>query len=116
MNLPDIIAVHTSDPALVRIDLNVPADHPAFAGHYPIRPILPGVVQIDWVVRLADLHLATKLAAATDFQVKFRRTISADEPISLELRLDPGKGVLSFTYRLKGDIASSGRIKLRELE
>lgn len=30
-----------------RMSLALPADHPAYAGHFPGRPILPGVVMLD---------------------------------------------------------------------
>lgn len=41
----------------------VPIDHPAFAGHFPGTPILPGVVLLDTV-----LH---EIAAATGIALEF---------------------------------------------
>jgi len=41
----------------------VPADHPAFAGHFPGTPILPGVLLLDFV-----LHAIT---AATGISLEF---------------------------------------------
>ena len=38
----------------------VPADHPAFAGHFPGTPILPGVILLDTV--LHEIAAATGIA------------------------------------------------------
>lgn len=40
----------------------VPADHPAFAGHFPGNPILPGVVLLDMALQT----IATSCGIAPD--------------------------------------------------
>jgi 3-hydroxyacyl-[acyl-carrier-protein] dehydratase len=35
----------------IETTLSIPADHPAFAGHFPGDPILPGVVLLDAAVQ-----------------------------------------------------------------
>ncbi len=111
---PKLLAVHQPQADEAVLELGLPTDHPAFAGHFPDQPILPGVVQVDWAVRLAAELLGTERLAATDLQVKFRRVIQPLKPLSLTLRVDRSKGTLSFEYRCDGEIASTGRIKLEE--
>ena len=108
-------------PALVRtlkndevvLDVNMSPQLEAFRGHFPGNPVLPGVVQIDWAVRFAALHLGITEPAARDFQVKFRSIIRPDIPISLTLKVDHSLNRLSFVYRSGADIMSSGQLKLR---
>jgi 3-hydroxymyristoyl/3-hydroxydecanoyl-(acyl carrier protein) dehydratase len=108
---PLVSAVVQSGPDQVRISLVLPSDHPAFAGHFPGQPILPGVVQIDWATRLADTYLASGFLAACDFQVKFRQVITPEAALSLDLRFDRVHRVLEFSYRIGDAVVSSGRIR-----
>jgi 3-hydroxymyristoyl/3-hydroxydecanoyl-(acyl carrier protein) dehydratase len=40
----------------------VPADHPAFAGHFPWRPIVPGVVLLDKLVQAVTASGGVRVA------------------------------------------------------
>jgi 3-hydroxymyristoyl/3-hydroxydecanoyl-(acyl carrier protein) dehydratase len=100
----------TGDEAV--IDLALPADHEAFLGHFPGQPILAGVVQIDWAMRFAAQYFQLDQTVAQDFQVKFRRVIGPNENLSLALRLDRLRSNVGFEYRIAGEIASSGKIRL----
>jgi len=85
---PPVTEVKFDGPDKAIVDLLPTADHPAFDGHFPHNPILPGVVQIDWALRLAVLHLGSK-DGTRDYQVKFQRPIVPNAPVSVELRSHP---------------------------
>ena len=62
----------------------VPADHPAFAGHFPGNPILPGVVLLD-----VALHVITEArgVALDRCEVNSVKFLSAAQPgDELEIR------------------------------
>lgn len=44
------------------IDLQIPSDHPAYAGHFPGQPILPGVVLLDAAQRLIEAEQGLSLS------------------------------------------------------
>jgi 3-hydroxymyristoyl/3-hydroxydecanoyl-(acyl carrier protein) dehydratase len=96
----------------VTLQLDLPEDLPCFRGHYPGFPVLPGVVQIDWVMRLAAAHLQCSQPSATDFRIKFKRVIAPNSKVTLTLRHDAARRRLDFVYR-SGDIVSSqGQVTL----
>ena len=107
---PQIVALRRFDDGC-EIDSAVPSDLSCFNGHFPAMPILPGVVQIDWVVRLANQYLSLGTEAASAFQVKFRRIIGKGQLFTLRLRILPARR-LAFEYRIDGETASSGSVAL----
>lgn len=112
--LPDVSQLVRPAAETVLLDLALPEDQPAFDGHFPGQPVLPGVVQLDWALRFASVYLDLVQPVARDFQVKFRRTIGPARKVSLLLTLNRAKGHLAFQYRLDGEAASLGKIRLED--
>ena len=111
MIAPIVTSISRPAPNRAVIELALPHDHVAFAGHFPGHPILPGLVQIDWAVQLASVWLDSGFLAASDFQVKFREVVRPGSILSLDLCLDRAAKVLEFRYLLGEVLASSGRIQ-----
>nr|WP_236581643.1 hypothetical protein [Hydrogenophaga sp. BPS33] len=74
----------------------VPADHPAFAGHFPSRPIVPGVVLLDQAILFAQ-----KMRGAADAtgwriaQAKFFVPIGPSQVLRFALHTTP-RGAIAF--------------------
>ncbi|MBS1785407.1 MAG: hydroxymyristoyl-ACP dehydratase [Acidobacteria bacterium] len=86
----------------------VEADHPAFQGHFPDHPILPGVVQVDWAIRLGAERFGVLGAFQSLEHLKFQAVIVPEEPITLTLAWDDAARELAFTYRGADGVKSSG--------
>lgn len=112
MNLPPILAERRSADG-VALDLAVTEDLDVFRGHFPGLPVLPGVVQVDWALRLAkSQQLVDSGAELRDFQVKFRNVIRPPLTLTLTLRWDAARRRIQFDYRSGTVAMSSGRLTL----
>lgn len=74
----------------------VPAGHPALAGHFPGRPIAPGVVLLDECLRLA-LPAGARLASLPG--VKFLGEVGPDERVEV-VSSEPLSGRVAFSARV----------------
>jgi acyl-coenzyme A synthetase/AMP-(fatty) acid ligase len=97
----------------VLIELFIPGNLAQLEGHFPDLPIVPGVAQIDWVVKFASEHLGIEIEAAQQFQIKFRRLMTAPSDIVLALYHCQDRRQLSFEYRQDADVVSSGTLNFR---
>jgi len=86
----------------------VEADHPVFEGHFPDRPILPGVMQVDWAIRLGQEAFGPLGAFSSLEHLKFQAVITPEEPIELRLAWDAAARELGFAYSGASGKKSSG--------
>ena len=77
----------------VTASFHIPADHPAFAGHFPGRPIVPGVVLLD--LALHAIATATGLPVETGRlgQAKFLRPVGPDSTLTVQFETTPAGSI-----------------------
>ena len=82
------------------LPLTIPADHPAYAGHFPGRPILPGVVLLDAAMHaLTTRHgMAGKTNKVQFKSAKFLSPVRPGESLTLQYAESPS-GCLRFEIR-----------------
>lgn len=111
--LPELVAQARDGEALL-LDLFVPANLYYFDGHFPGRPVLPGVVQTHWAVHYGREFFGVSGEFAGLEVVKFQQIITANQQLQLRLEYQLDKGKLYFGYtsrRGDTDIAhASGRV------
>lgn len=84
----------------------VPADHPAFAGHFPGRPIVPGVVLLDRAILFAEEMLGKPGLNWQVGNAKFFSPVGPEEALTFSLMTKPS-GAIVFTVRAtERDVAS----------
>ncbi len=95
-----------------RVTLTVAPDHPAFAGHFPGQPLLPGVALLAEVLEalLDDAGLAARIGAAPRIgAVKFLAPVRPGARLMLTLEAAP-RGV-RFELREGERLAASGQFE-----
>ncbi|MEG1983126.1 MAG: hypothetical protein RR037_05270 [Alistipes sp.] len=61
----------SGDATYFEAEVSLNADHPLFAGHFPGRPVLPGVCQLHIVKDLVERHIGRMLNCRTARELKF---------------------------------------------
>lgn len=108
------VLAHVSDADGDHYELRVSPDLVHFSGHFPGLPILPGVVLIDWAVRLAAARNRAARAITAVDQLKFMAPVPPGAVVSLRLAHEPERCRVRFTARLGARDCASGVFVHRE--
>ena len=88
----------------------IPQDHPSLPGHFPGRPLVPGVVVLDCAIALLLRHRpAVQLAGFDD--VKFVAPVCPGAEVSVSCS-ESTPDRLTFACAVDGRIVLRGRLRL----
>jgi acyl-coenzyme A synthetase/AMP-(fatty) acid ligase len=96
----------------VLLSVEAAAGSPYFDGHFPGTPILPGITQVEWALRLGREHFALPPDFLRLEAVKFQRIIPPGTHLTLELTWAAEPGRLEFKLTSAEGLHASGRIVL----
>jgi 3-hydroxymyristoyl/3-hydroxydecanoyl-(acyl carrier protein) dehydratase len=93
-----------------RFVLTVPADLPAFEGHFPSSPILPAFIQLSEIVARVNRVCPDLGTWAGASAVKFTSPIRPGAQVVLRLRPGSGGQQVRFTVSVANTVCASGAL------
>lgn len=88
----------------------VPLDLVYFGGHFATFPLVPGVVELQWVRDLAARHPWGRQRVVRVENLKYQQFVRPHDEVSVELKYDEAKNKLSFKVSNGNNSCASGRI------
>ncbi len=86
-----------------------------FRGHFPLFPVLPGVVQVHWAVCYANEFFKIDSSVNQIHSTKFMNVIIPESVVLITIEHSPDLKFFTYIYSDENDnkLYSSGRINLK---
>jgi 3-hydroxyacyl-[acyl-carrier-protein] dehydratase len=92
--------------------LEISADHPAFAGHFPNFPVLPGAVLIDEALKVIEQARGIDLTQWQIASAKFHAPARPHDRLVVEHEA-PAEGLIRFLIRGGNGTVAGGTLSQR---
>jgi len=104
----------TKTNSALRVRYRVPRELAYFEGHFPHYPVVPGIVQIRWVVEAASQWLGSRFDIQRMEAIKFKNLLLPNQMFSLTVDKERSgmSSILRFSLSEKNTLYSSGRLVL----
>jgi len=90
--------------------LEIPRDHPSFAGHFPKFPVLPGAALLDAALQVIQRERGIDLTQWHIASVKFIDVVRPGDALRLEHVAANESGLIRFTVRVADRTVASGSL------
>jgi 3-hydroxyacyl-[acyl-carrier-protein] dehydratase len=95
---------------IASLPLPLAADHPAYAGHFPGMPIMPGAVLLDEALHAIGAALHADLSSCRLNAVKFLSPVKPGEAVRVEYEA-PAGGAVRFDILCGGRKVATGSLR-----
>ncbi|KIC39849.1 hypothetical protein RA27_17225 [Ruegeria sp. ANG-R] len=92
--------------------LDVVPELTCLQGHFPEKPIVPGIALLDWAVQLADQVFGCGRAVAGTRNLKFKKVVEPQTQLELTLEHHPERDRVKFTIASAFGEHASGIVEL----
>lgn len=92
-----------------KLNLQIAADHPAGAGHFPGNPIIPGALLLAEVLRSIGLATKNNFVSCNVKSAKFQHPARPGDLVAITYS-HPAPGVIDFQCAVAGTSVLSGVI------
>jgi len=88
-----------------------PATFPGFQGHFPNKPLLPGIIQLASVRIIVEQATGTNLTAKSYTGTKFKLPIEPGQQVAIHISIEPSPHAIQGKFKIRSTakkIISSG--------
>ncbi|MCA8957981.1 MAG: hypothetical protein KDC87_18040 [Planctomycetes bacterium] len=98
----------------VHCRIAIPRTSPYFEGHFPDRPIVPGVAQVQIVTDVLVSAIGHDVTWRGVEQLRFRKPLEPDVEFEVDIDTPNGSGSVAFAIRTAAGLHTDGILRTTE--